>query len=67
MSTNRITVSTANFSNALLSKLAVKPGVFLRMLTSTKSSTEVATTASVSPRTVQRYRKVFRSGTTNSI
>ncbi len=55
MSTN--SVSTSNFSTTLLSKLAVKPSVFLRMLTSSKSSTTIAAAAQVSPRTVQRYRR----------
>lgn len=57
MSVTVNTFSTSNFSTTLLSKLAVKPSVFLRMLTSNKSTSVIATTSGVSTRTVQRYRR----------
>jgi len=61
---NTITVSTSTFSNSLLSRLAVSPSKFARMLGSKRSSTEIASVANVSARTVQRYR---RSLTTTSV
>jgi|GEM_PF-3436132 len=52
-------ITTTTFSNALLSKLAVKPSVFKRMLVSNRSSSEIAEVAQVSTRTVQRLRRAF--------